>query len=57
MSNPKPLYPIANKAVSRPKPTYPDRLMRLQEFIDISSDIACWKADKAEAMLSGVYES
>jgi hypothetical protein len=47
---------ISNKIASRPKPRMPDKMMTLDEAINYYDDLACWKADKAEALLDGVYE-
>ena len=41
---------------SRPKPALPDKYLTLRDIIYYYSDLACWKADKAEALLSGCYE-
>lgn len=51
------LPPIDAHIVNRSRPQLPDRMLRLQELIDYYSDLACWKADKAEALMSGVKES
>lgn len=50
------LEPIANSITNRPKPILSDKLHTLQEIMNYIDDLACWKADKAEAYLSGVFE-
>ena len=58
------LPPIAASIVNRPKPTFQNRFgdrdprcIRLFEWEAFWSDLACWKADKAEALMSGVDET
>jgi hypothetical protein len=51
-----PLQPIPNSVANRPQPKLPDKCLTLDDIINYSSDLACWKADKAEALISGVEE-
>lgn len=48
--------PISARIVNRPRPQLPDRLLRYDEWMYFISDLACWKADRAEALLSGVID-
>jgi hypothetical protein len=51
------LPPIDAHITQRPKPKLPDKAFySLWEIIYHYSDLACWKADKAEALSSGIKE-
>lgn len=50
------MEPIEAHIVNRPRPQLPDRMLRIQEYMDYCNDLACWKADQAEKLLSGVEE-
>lgn len=50
------LEPIEAAIVNRPRPKMPDRMLTLDEYMNYVDDLACWRADKAEALLSGVKE-
>ena len=50
------LPPIDAQIVNRPRPTLPDRMKTAEDYINYWDDLSCWKADKAEALLSGVRD-
>jgi hypothetical protein len=42
---------VGRELAERTKPVMPDRLLRFWEFVYFCSDLACWKADRADRLL------